>query len=172
VSLGLGAHLRKKRKFAISEGRPNSDINVTPLVDVVLVLLIIFMVVTPLLEKDIQVRVPDDDPTQVAEPPTDQLVVSVDDKGALKLNAETIEDSAYVDRMRRVLAAKPSGERLVFFIPDEKANYGRVVFALDGARTAGAQILGVITEPVVGIVAGAAPAEGATPDAPPPEPPK
>jgi biopolymer transport protein TolR len=176
VSLGLGAHLRKKRKFAISEGRPNSDINVTPLVDVVLVLLIIFMVVTPLLEKDIQVRVPDDDPTQVNEPPTDQLVVSVDDKGVLKLNSEAIEDSVYVDRMRRVLAAKEPAERLVFFIPDEKANYGRVVFALDGARTAGARILGVITEPVVGIVAGgsaegAAP-EGAAPPAPPPEPPK
>ena len=52
---------------------------------------------------------PDDDPTQVAEPPTDQLVVSVDEKGALKLNSELLEDSAYVDRMRRVLAAKRLG---------------------------------------------------------------
>jgi biopolymer transport protein TolR len=177
VSLGLGAHLRKKRKFAISEGRPNSDINVTPLVDVVLVLLIIFMVVTPLLEKDIQVRVPDEDKQDVVEPPTDQLVVSLDETGVLKINSEAIEDSAYIDRMRRVLAAKAPEDRLVFFLPDEKANYGRVVFALDGARTAGARILGVITEPVVGIVSGA-PAPGSeggeapAPPAPPPEPPK
>jgi len=174
VSLGLGAHLAKKRKFAISEGRPNSDINVTPLVDVVLVLLIIFMVVTPLLEKDIQVRVPDKDTEQVQETPTDQLVVTVDEKGVVKLNSETIEDSAYIDKMKRVLAAKSPDERLVFFIPDEKANYGRVVWALDGARTAGARILGVITEPVAGITSGgegAAPEGGSAP-APSPEPPK
>jgi biopolymer transport protein TolR len=172
VSLGLGAHLRKKRKFAISEGRPNSDINVTPLVDVVLVLLIIFMVVTPLLEKDIQVRVPDENKEEVTEPPTDQLVVSLDDKGTLKINSEAIEDSAYIERMKRVLAAKAPEDRLVFFIPDEKANYGRVIYALDGARSAGARILGVITEPVVGIVAAPSGEGGAPPPAPPPEPPK
>ena len=175
MSLGLGAHLAKKRKFAISEGRPMGDINVTPLVDVVLVLLIIFMVVTPLLEKDIQVRVPDKDQETVAEPPTDQLVVSLDEKGTLKLNSEVIEDANYIDKMKRVLAALPPEERLVFFIPDEKANYGRVVFALDGARTAGARILGVITEPVVGLTAGAAagtPEGSAPPPAPAPEPPK
>ncbi|MGO9831135.1 MAG: ExbD/TolR family protein [Myxococcaceae bacterium] len=172
MSLGLGKHLAKKRKFAISEGRPNSDINVTPLVDVVLVLLIIFMVVTPLLEKDIQVRVPDEDTQEVQEPDPNQIVVSIEESGIIKLNSEAVEDAAYVERMKRVLAAKAPEERLVFFIPEEKANYARVVFALDGARSAGAKILGVITEPVVGIVTPgeavpAAPAPGAPPGAPP-----
>ena len=176
MSLGLGKHLAKKRKFSISEGRPNSDINVTPLVDVVLVLLIIFMVVTPLLEKDISVRVPDDNPEQVETPPEDQIVVSIEESGIIKLNTEAVDDASYVERMKRVLAAKPPEERLVFFIPEEKANYGRVVFALDGARNAGAKILGVITEPVTGVVTpgepgapGAPTPEGATP-APPPAP--
>jgi biopolymer transport protein TolR len=184
VSLGLGKHLAKRRKFSISEGRPNSDINVTPLVDVVLVLLIIFMVVTPLLEKDIQVRVPDEDTEVIPEPDPNQVVVSVEESGTIKLNSEAVDDASYVERMKRVLAAKPPEERLVFFIPEEKANYGRVVFALDGARSAGAKILGVITEPVSGVVTpgdappggtpGAAP-DGAAPapaPAPPPEPPK
>jgi len=171
VSLGLGKHLAKKRKFAINEGRPNSDINVTPLVDVVLVLLIIFMVVTPLLEKDIQVRVPDEDTQEVQEPDPNQIVVSVEESGTIKLNSEAVDDASYVERMKRVLAAKAPEEKLVFFIPEEKANYGRVVFALDGARTAGAKILGVITEPVVGIVTPGAPPAG-TPAAPPAEPPK
>jgi biopolymer transport protein TolR len=58
VSLGLGKHLAKRRKFSISEGRPNSDINVTPLVDVVLVLLIIFMVVTPALNEGANIDLP------------------------------------------------------------------------------------------------------------------
>jgi biopolymer transport protein TolR len=182
LSLGLGKHLAKKRKFSISEGRPNSDINVTPLVDVVLVLLIIFMVVTPLLEKDIQVRVPDEDTETVPEPDPSQIVVSVEESGNIKLNSELVDDASYIERMKRVLAAKPPEERLVFFIPEEKANYGRFVFALDGARAAGAKILGVITEPVTGIVTpgDAAPgtAPGAAPDgaaptpAPAPEPPK
>ena len=58
---GRGRSLHGSAKFVRrTSGRPNADINVTPLVDVVLVLLIIFMVVTPLLEKDIEVRVPDD----------------------------------------------------------------------------------------------------------------
>jgi len=171
VSLGLGRHLAKKRKFAISEGKPNSDINVTPLVDVVLVLLIIFMVVTPLLEKDIQVRVPDESQEEVPEPDPNQIVVSIEESGTIKLNSEAVDDAAYPERMKRVLAAKAPDERLVFFIPEEKANYGRVVFALDGARNAGARILGVITEPVVGIVspgepAPGTPAEGAAPGAP------
>ncbi len=183
MSLGLGKHLAKKRKFSISEGRPNSDINVTPLVDVVLVLLIIFMVVTPLLEKDIQVRVPDEESETVPEPDPSQIVVSIEESGTIKLNSEAVDDAAYVERMKRVLAAKAPDEKLVFFIPEEKANYGRVVFALDGARAAGAKILGVITEPVVGIVTpgevpagappgGPAPAAPAAPPAPPAAAPK
>jgi biopolymer transport protein TolR len=177
LSLGLGKHLAKKRKFSISEGRPNSDINVTPLVDVVLVLLIIFMVVTPLLEKDIQVRVPDEDTEVVPEPDPDQIVVSIEESGTIKLNSEAVDDASYLERMKRVLAAKAPDERLVFFIPEEKSNYGRVVFALDGARSAGAKILGVITEPVTGVVTpggapapdGAAPAPGTPAPAPAPE---
>jgi biopolymer transport protein TolR len=78
-----------------------------------------------------------------------------------------VDDASYVERMKRVLAAKAPADRLVFFIPEEKANYGRFVFALDGARTAGAHILGVITEPVTGVVTAPVPgAEGAPAPAP------
>jgi biopolymer transport protein TolR len=167
MSLGAKYHLHKKRKYAISEGRPNSDINVTPLVDVVLVLLIIFMVVTPLLEKDIQVRVPDED-TQNVPPedlPQDQLVVTIDQTGQIKLNSEPLDDESYKTRIKRALAAKSYEEKLVFFIPDDKAPYPRVVQALDWTRSAGAFILGVVTEPVAGILPGGETAPG-TPPAP------
>src|SRR3954454_11620832 len=109
--------LRKKRQFAVGQGaRPNSEINVTPLVDVVLVLLIIFMVVTPLLEKDIDVRVPDQEQVEVeTEVPPDQLVVSVDASGGFKINSDAVADAEYVERLRRAVAAKARGERLVFF---------------------------------------------------------
>src|SRR6516165_9825693 len=107
MSLGARYHLHKKRKYAIDEGRPNSDINVTPLVDVVLVLLIIFMVVTPLLEKDIMVRVPDEENETVEEPDPEQLVVTIDEQGGIKLNSEALGDDDYQTRIKRALAAKP-----------------------------------------------------------------
>ena len=163
MSLGARYHLHKKRKFAIDEGRPNSDINVTPLVDVVLVLLIIFMVVTPLLEKDIMVRVPDDENETVEEPDPEQLVVTIDEQGGIKLNSEALSDDDYQTRIKRALAAKPYDEKLVFFLPDDKAPYPRVVQVLDWTRTGGAHILGVVTEPVAGVLPGGEAAPGTTP---------
>ena len=141
---------RQRRKFSVApQGRPNSEINVTPLVDVVLVLLIIFMVVTPLLERDIDVRVPQSEQVEdTTEVPPDQLVVSLDAQGQLKLNQEVLEMSDYVPRLKRVLAARPAGERLVFFTAEDDASYSQLVAALDGARHAGAETLGMMTDPL------------------------
>ena len=139
---------KRMRKFSVKvSASMNSEINVTPLVDVVLVLLIIFMVVTPLLEKDIEVRVPDaDDIQETTEVPPDQLVVSLDAAGALKINADDIALPDYVEKLKRMVAAKPRGGRLVFFMADDRTNYGKLVWALDGARLAGAETLGMMTE--------------------------
>jgi len=140
---------KKQMKFAVKKaGAPNSEINITPLVDVVLVLLIIFMVMTPLLEKDIEVKVPDTEQVEdTTEVPKDQLIVSLNDKGEVKLNQESMPDfEEYKKRLSRMLAAKKKDERLVFFMPDEKTNYGKLVSALDGAKLAGAETLGMMTE--------------------------
>jgi biopolymer transport protein ExbD/biopolymer transport protein TolR len=156
----LGHGIRKLRKVGTGS-RPNSDINITPMVDVVLVLLIIFMVVTPLLEKDIEVRVPDTEQTDAPEDvPAGQIVVAVSAAGELSVNMERLSEEEYEAKLKRVLAAKPKGERLVFFMPDENANYGVVVRALDLAKAAGAEILGMMTTelPVAsGVAASAAP---------------
>jgi biopolymer transport protein ExbD len=155
-----------KKFFVNVSGRPNSDINVTPLVDVVLVLLIIFMVVTPLLEKDIEVKVPSTEQVEdMSEVPPDQLVVAIDDKGDLFINTEKIEPGEYVNRLKRIMAAKAPGERLVFFMAEDKVNYGKLIAALDGAKQAGAEILGMMTELPEGATA-ANPA-GSTPGTPP-----
>lgn len=127
--------------------RLSSDINVTPLVDVVLVLLIIFMVVTPLLEKDINVRVPSTEKVdQVDEVPQDQLVVRINAKGELRLNEELLPQDQYVEKLRAKLEPRASVDKVVFVVPDDDANYGAVVTALDGAKKAGAQTLGMSTE--------------------------
>ena len=158
---------KRMRKFSVKvSASMNSEINVTPLVDVVLVLLIIFMVVTPLLEKDIEVRVPDNDDIQeTTEVPPDQLVVSLAADGALKINADDITAPEYVEKLSRMVAAKPRGERLVFFMADDRTNYGRLVWALDGARQAGAETLGMMTEKLDQLPA--VPGAPVAPDAPP-----
>ncbi|WP_437767047.1 biopolymer transporter ExbD [Sorangium sp. So ce281] len=137
-----------KRKFVIKPAVPlNSDINVTPLVDVVLVLLIIFMVVTPLLEKDIGVRVPDTEQVKQDTPPPDQLVVRVSAQGELRVNDEPVERAELVGTLRPLLErySRPQ-DRIVFVVADDGAVYGTVVAVLDGAKAAGAQTLGMMTE--------------------------
>jgi biopolymer transport protein TolR len=153
-------HLHHHKKFGRytirAQGRPNADINVTPLVDVVLVLLIIFMVVTPLLDKMLRVRVPDAEQTEeYDQPPVPQLVVSVAKEGDLLLNNEKVPDGEYVTRLRRALAARQAGDRVVFFGADEEALYGRLVVALDGARQAGAEVMTMTTEPMAATQASA-----------------
>ena len=161
----------KQRQWVKPASAPNSEINVTPLVDVVLVLLIIFMVVTPLLEKDILVRVPETEVEENQPPPEpddQQIVVQVDKSGAYSINTEQIPASDYIARLKRMLNAKKPDEKVVFFMADDAANYGKLVVALDGARAAGAKILGMATElPPNAVIPGALPT---TPEGAPPAP--
>ncbi|WP_246357018.1 ExbD/TolR family protein [Pyxidicoccus fallax] len=134
------------RKHFVKAPAVQSEINVTPLVDVVLVLLIIFMVVTPLLNRHIAVQLPATSDSPPSEPPPPQWVVGLTPEGRLTLNDTPVEDADYVPRLRKVLDARPRGQRHVFFKVDDRAGYGRWVMALDGARAAGAEELGVLTE--------------------------
>lgn len=144
----------RAKKIAIQKsGAANSDINVTPLVDVVLVLLIIFMVVTPLLEKDITVRVPQteviEDPANKAVP-KDQLVVRVDEQGNLKIEAgkrsETVTADKFIPRLSEILNPRNLEDRVVFLVAEEKTNYGRVVAIIDSMKQAGAETIGMATQ--------------------------
>lgn len=125
---------------------PTSAINVTPLVDVVLVLLIIFMVLTPLLEKSLDVRVPSSQTVQTTELPKEQLVVAIDAAGVLRLNGEVTPWEGYVDRLKQQLDARATDDRVVIVLPEDEAGYGLLVRAFDGARQAGAETLGMNTD--------------------------
>lgn len=141
--------MKKSKKIAVLPATPPStDINVTPLVDVVLVLLIIFMVVTPLLEKDIAVSVPSTEKVeQVDEVPPDQLVVKLAASGGLTINDEKVEHGdAYVQRLEGVLSKKAPKDRVVFVLAEDGASYGKLVHLLDGAKRAGAKTLGLMTD--------------------------
>jgi len=139
--------LRKKVQILPEKlNRPNANMNVVPLVDVVLVLLILFMVLTPLLEKDIEIRIPEN--SFGIEAAEGQLLVSLDKAGHLHVNQEAVAGGDYVHTLRQMLSAKNSrAERVVFFSVDGQAGYEDVVAALDGARQAGAASLGLLLTP-------------------------
>jgi biopolymer transport protein ExbD/biopolymer transport protein TolR len=131
------------------KGRAKPDMNVTPLVDVVLVLLIIFMVITPLLAKQFWVHVPDRPEEAQPAPPTpdrDTIVVTVDAEGAVRLNRDVVPLDELEGRVRRALAA--AGGRTVFFDAASEAPYARAVQALDRCRGGGATTIAVSTQPL------------------------
>ena len=154
---------------AVGGGKgPRSDINITPLVDVVLVLLIIFMVLTPLLEKELAVRVPEEpDKNQVVPPPPEdqtQYMFKVDAEGKFVLNGNvlTAENGAQILKnayqQAKANEAK-DGPPIVFFDADDKAHYAHAIAALDLIKDSTPQFtIGMMTEKLA-----APPPEGGAP---------
>jgi len=130
--------------FEVGKGGVQSDINVTPLVDVVLVLLIIFMVITPLLTKSMPVLVPEK--SQEEAPPEQvnlQLVLAVKADATVQLNGTRKS----LDQLARELPPliKRVPQKVVFFDADDDAPYGLCVSAMDVAKGAGASTIGIVT---------------------------
>jgi biopolymer transport protein TolR len=127
------------------KGTVRGDINVTPLVDVVLVLLIIFMVLTPSTLKHLTANVPrkSDEPTPAA-PSDTSIVVEYGSNREVSVNGEPIAVEALVDKL--VERLRGSRQKVVFFKSADDAPYGEVVRLMDLARGAGAQTLAVVTE--------------------------
>ena len=126
-------------------GAPSSDINVTPLIDIVLVLLIIFMVLTPVMLKEIAAAVPRKATEETAPPPgTLPIVVRLDAAGHLSLGGEPVAPEALAGRVgERLLHDR---KKIVFFDVDDAANYGQAVRLMDICKGAGARTLGIVTK--------------------------
>jgi biopolymer transport protein ExbD len=136
-----------------ASGGYKSDINITPLVDVVLVLLIIFMVITPLLQMGYDVKVPPKATVENPPPALDQLIVSLTRQGRIYLNREQLDAQTLSLRLSEIL--KNRRDKTVFFSADDAAGYGDVARVMDIVRTAGAKNIGIVLEtvPVEGIAA-------------------
>jgi biopolymer transport protein TolR len=124
----------------------NSDINVTPMVDVMLVLLIIFMVVTPMLQKGVsvdmaQVNNPEQMPDADKE---DALLVSVTRDGQVYFGSDQITIDSLTTKVKDRLANKP--DKRVYVKADMRAHYGAVVQVVDSVRAAGVDDLGLLTD--------------------------
>ena len=119
-----------------SGGGPKSEINVTPLVDVVLVLLIIFMVVQPLLQRGYEVQVPPNAPaTPNTPPPSDQIIVSLTANKEYYLNKERVEPANIAVRLQEVLRNRSS--KVVFFSAEDTVKYDDAMRLMDTVRNSG-----------------------------------
>jgi biopolymer transport protein ExbD len=130
-------------------GRAQPVINVTPLVDVVLVLLIIFMVITPLLAKQFWLHMPSEPEQQPPAEANDKdqpVVVSLTKDGGIRINRDVVPKDQFGAKLRRVLSARK--ERTIFFDAQEDAEFGRAVEVMDLARGGGASTIAVLTDPL------------------------
>ena len=130
-----------------AEGKKvNSNINVTPMVDVMLVLLIIFMVITPMLNNKVSVDLPTAAAAVVMDNASkeDAVTVAVTRDGSTFLGGDKVNNDDLGTKIAAKLESKTDKE--VFLRADNRANYGKVMDAVDGIRAAGVSQLGLLTE--------------------------
>jgi len=121
-----------------------AEINVTPLVDVMLVLLVIFMVTAPMMQQGVQVNLPKAD-TKAMTPAEESVVVSVDQSGKIFINSEEIAAGDLRTRLSSMFATRAKKE--VFLKADAGVPYGEVVRTMADIKGAGIERLGMVTEP-------------------------
>jgi biopolymer transport protein TolR len=120
-----------------------SDINITPLVDVVLVLLIIFMVTAPMMSRGIDVRLPRTE--SGSDTTEDRLIVSVDRDSTIYLNDRPVNLALLTERLKSEM--ERTGTDFIFLRADQDVPYGRVMAVMDQIKRSGADKVGMVTRP-------------------------
>jgi biopolymer transport protein TolR len=137
----MGAQIGGKRVGR--RHRQMSDINVTPLVDVMLVLLIIFMVTAPLLTVGVQVELPKTKAPQLRSE-GEKVTITVNSQGKVKLQETEVDMESLVPRLQALLQAKP--DEIIYVRGDKNVNYGRVMEVMGVVSAAGYSKLAFVTD--------------------------
>jgi len=124
-----------------SGGGLSSDINVTPMIDVLLVLLIIFMITLPLSRRDFEAQVPPEQTTKTKSPPSSQIVLELMTDGTYQINRQPYTHDQLLSALHQIFDPRPVKLLFVKAAPNRK--YGELIDAMDIARGAGVQVLGL-----------------------------
>jgi biopolymer transport protein ExbD len=126
-----------------------SDINVTPMIDVMLVLLIIFMIVTPLIAAGFKATLPKGKNLDPRPEGDNEVILGIDEAGHYFLNGRPIPDGTLQDQLRSIYNSRTE-DKILYFKADNKLRYARIQDAVETARQAGVRVMAAITEPVAG----------------------
>jgi len=127
-----------------AKGGLKADINVTPLVDVMLVLLIIVMLIAPMLQKGVDITLPEAENSGDKPDTADQVVVNVDKQSKLYVNSLPVSEAEVISRLQAVL--ENSAEKTVYLKGDRDAPYRAIMQMMDALRGAGIESVALITE--------------------------
>ncbi len=123
-------------------GGLNSDPNVVPMIDIMLVLLIVFMIMQPRVRKAIDLQLPDPNPQVMpANSKSDQIVMEVLPDSRFRINKEEVSKDALANRLRQIYDPRP--QKIIFIKGDTAVLYSDVIFAMDVARGSGVKVIGV-----------------------------
>ena len=125
------------------QGGPSSEINMTPMIDILLVLLIIFMVVQQGLQKGLSVQVPPMESEAQLAQNVDQIVLELLGNNQFAINTQPVTAAGLRDRLVEIYS-DPGRRKVIFVKGPENVTYGEVVYAVDVARSAGIEVVGLV----------------------------
>ena len=129
------------------KGGPMADINVTPMADIMIVLLIIFMVITPMLQKGVDVKLPQAGNTKERKDEPKSIVVAIKKDSTTYLGSAKLENQAeLLPQVKERLQDLPEGARIIYLKADEQLPYSEVMKVMDLCREAGVEEVALISE--------------------------